>query len=81
MSAKIVRLCMKNAPAWIMRKAEIRSISNRPQAAFLPLVEDHGLIPAAHQPSLSIKAPEEPKNSKDATTVESATTITTTAVI
>lgn len=44
-------------PPWAMRLMERRQFTHRPQASFLPLVEDNGAVKSAPQPSLAIKTP------------------------
>ncbi|KAF9922412.1 hypothetical protein FBU30_007448 [Linnemannia zychae] len=58
-SAKITLQILKHIPSWLKRRAECKQFCHRPQAAFLPLVEDTGRFPPAYQPSLHVKAPQE----------------------
>ncbi|KAF9140911.1 hypothetical protein BG015_001469, partial [Linnemannia schmuckeri] len=59
MSSKITRTIIKRVPTWLMRKMASQQYCHRPQVAFLPLIEDKGSFRPAHQPSLSVKAPQE----------------------
>ncbi|KAG0257520.1 hypothetical protein BGZ95_005215 [Linnemannia exigua] len=59
--AKVVRFCVKNMPQWMFQQGQRRTSSNRPQCAYLEYIEDHGSVKPAHQPSLSVKAPEDAK--------------------
>ncbi|KAF9120515.1 hypothetical protein BGW39_011315 [Mortierella sp. 14UC] len=65
-SSWIARTIMRNIPSGLMRRIETRQFCHRPQVAFLPLVEDKGIFPPAHQPSLSVKAPQETKKQDSA---------------
>lgn len=46
----------------MFHRIQVQATSYRPQVAFLPLVEDNGVVRPAPQPSLSVKAPKDPKN-------------------
>ncbi|KAG0342046.1 hypothetical protein BG004_005770 [Podila humilis] len=53
MFSAVVRACMKRLPAWLWKKLVIKNlIAIRPQASFLPLVEDISRVKAAYQASL-----------------------------
>ncbi|KAG0064077.1 hypothetical protein BGZ90_002382 [Linnemannia elongata] len=56
---KVTRFCMRNMPQWVFQQGQKRATSNRPQCAFLDLIEDTGSVRPAHQPSLTVKAPED----------------------
>ncbi|KAF9120050.1 hypothetical protein BGW39_011704 [Mortierella sp. 14UC] len=58
-ASKITRFVVKNMPAWLFQRVQAQACSNRPQVAFLPLVENTGRVPPAYQPSLHVKAPVE----------------------
>ncbi|KAF9920049.1 hypothetical protein FBU30_010219 [Linnemannia zychae] len=58
-SAWIIQQIFKRIPTSIMRKIQSKQFCHRPQAAFLPLVDDNGMFPPAYQPSLYVKAPQE----------------------
>ncbi|KAF9145265.1 hypothetical protein BG015_011952 [Linnemannia schmuckeri] len=58
-SSRITRYILKHTPSWAMRRLERRQFTHRPQAAFLPAVEDKGSVKTAPQPSLTIKTPVE----------------------
>ncbi|OAQ29844.1 FAD/NAD(P)-binding domain-containing protein [Linnemannia elongata AG-77] len=65
MMAKVVRFCVKNTPQWVFQQGQNRTTCNRPQCAFLPLVQDNGRVRPAPQPSLSVKTPKDPENNED----------------
>ncbi|KAG0342754.1 hypothetical protein BG000_001614 [Podila horticola] len=48
----MIRAFMKHMPAWLWKRICIKMISARPQAAFLPLVEDLGTVKPMPQRSL-----------------------------
>ncbi|KAG0349977.1 hypothetical protein BG005_010496 [Podila minutissima] len=53
MLSLFVRACMKRLPAWLWRKLVIKNIiAARPQASFLPLVNDTAKVKPQPQPSL-----------------------------
>ncbi|KAF9414435.1 hypothetical protein BGZ94_000398 [Podila epigama] len=52
MTSFVVRAALKRLPDWMWRKMAKKDVSSRPQAAFLPLVEDRFSIKAQYQPSL-----------------------------
>lgn len=55
---------MKRIPAWVMRKAELRMLSNRPSVAYLPPQEDKGSVRPFFQPSLSAITPVEEEKTR-----------------
>ncbi|KAK5797005.1 hypothetical protein F5H01DRAFT_359381 [Linnemannia elongata] len=57
--AKVTRFCMRNMPQWVFQQGQKRATSNRPQCAFLDLIEDTGSVRPAHQPSLTVKPPQD----------------------
>ncbi|KAG0079271.1 hypothetical protein BGZ90_003109 [Linnemannia elongata] len=65
MMAKVVRFCVKNMPQWVFQQGQNRTTCNRPQCAFLPLIQDTGRVRPAPQPSLSVKTPKDPENNED----------------
>ncbi|KAF9932218.1 hypothetical protein BGZ67_004860 [Mortierella alpina] len=50
--AKIVRYMAKNMPDWLWTFSHTKNVANRPQVAFLPLVQDEGTVKPQYQPSL-----------------------------
>ncbi|KAF8946746.1 hypothetical protein BGZ47_011490 [Haplosporangium gracile] len=64
MAAKMVRYMIKHIPAWVMRKAELRVLSNRPSVAYLAPQEDKGSIRPFFQPSLAANTPVEEEKPK-----------------
>ncbi|KAG0273713.1 hypothetical protein BGZ95_010487 [Linnemannia exigua] len=74
-SSMIARTIMRNIPGWLMRRIETRQFCHRPQVAFLPLVEDKGTFPPAHQPSLSVNAPQEGKSQDPADDISEQATV------
>lgn len=46
-------------PQWVFQQGQKRTTSNRPQCAFLDLIEDNGSVRPAHQPSLAVKTPKD----------------------
>ncbi|KAF9922480.1 hypothetical protein FBU30_007369 [Linnemannia zychae] len=58
LSAKVTQQILKRVPAWLMRRVLAMQFCHRPQAAFLPLVNDTGVFPPAYQPSLHVKGPQ-----------------------
>lgn len=50
---------MRNMPQWVFQQGQKRATSNRPQCAFLDLIEDTGSVRPAHQPSLTVKPPQD----------------------
>ncbi|KAG0035399.1 hypothetical protein BGZ82_005291 [Podila clonocystis] len=48
----VVRAILKKLPAWIWRRIMTRLAQNRPQASFLPLVEDNPPLKPKYQASL-----------------------------
>ncbi|KAF9563169.1 hypothetical protein EC968_004977 [Mortierella alpina] len=50
--AKIVRYMAKNMPDWLWTFSHTKNVANRPQVAFLPLVQDEGTVRPQYQPSL-----------------------------
>ncbi|KAG0204434.1 hypothetical protein BGX28_003616 [Mortierella sp. GBA30] len=50
--AKVTRFVMKNMPTWLNRLVQVKNAANRPQASFLPLIQDNGSVKAKAQPSL-----------------------------
>ncbi|KAG0202462.1 hypothetical protein BGX33_009698 [Mortierella sp. NVP41] len=55
-SGALIRTFAKHMPAWLQRKNAIRLSINRPQIAFLPLIEDTGSVRPAPQPSLQTRS-------------------------
>ncbi|KAF9357706.1 hypothetical protein BGX34_009263 [Mortierella sp. NVP85] len=52
-TGRIARSMIRNLPKWIWLMTLRKLASNRPQVAFLPLVEDKGNVKPVSQPSLS----------------------------
>ncbi|KAG0094405.1 hypothetical protein BGZ93_007252 [Podila epicladia] len=52
MMSSVVRAGLKRLPRWMWRRMIIKVVTARPQASFLPLVEEDTLLKAVHQPSL-----------------------------
>lgn len=65
----INRFVIKNMPEFMKRKIAEQMYTCRPQMAFLPLDNTKSLVPAAHQPSLSAKAPVEDNAGKSVSAV------------
>ncbi|KAF9379885.1 hypothetical protein CPB97_008697 [Podila verticillata] len=77
MVGAIARFASKNMPVWLHRIAIAKMAANRPQVAFLPLVEDKGSVKPIPQPSL-IKTRKLAGNASTTTTTTTTTTATTT---
>ncbi|KAK3813785.1 MAG: hypothetical protein JOS17DRAFT_760965 [Linnemannia elongata] len=74
--SRLTRYISRHIPAWVFHRIQVQATSYRPQVAFLPLVEDTGVVRPAPQPSLSVKAPKDYKNNGEnveATPVTAAT--------
>ncbi|KAK3813788.1 MAG: hypothetical protein JOS17DRAFT_840621 [Linnemannia elongata] len=76
-ASKATRFVSKHMPAWLFQRIQAQTCANRPQVSFLPLHEDTGRVRPALQPSLSVKAPVESKE----TTKVSTAAISTTEVV
>ncbi|KAG0330710.1 hypothetical protein BG000_011556 [Podila horticola] len=50
--SKMSRQIFRHMPKWLWRLALIKNAKLRPQASFLPPVEDNGTVKVAYQPSL-----------------------------
>ncbi|KAG0360521.1 hypothetical protein BG005_010545 [Podila minutissima] len=50
--SKATRQIFRHMPKWLWRLAMIKNAKLRPQASFLPQVEDNGTVKAGYQPSL-----------------------------
>jgi len=72
MVGAIARFASRNMPVWLHRIAIAKMAANRPQIAFLPLVEDKGSVKPIPQPSLI-------KTRKFASNASTTTTTTTAA--
>ncbi|KAG0030241.1 hypothetical protein BGZ82_007513 [Podila clonocystis] len=75
MVGAIARFVSKNMPVWLHRIAIARMAANRPQVAFLPLVEDKGSVKSIPQPSL-IKSRKLAGNASTTATTTTTTTAT-----
>ncbi|KFH63684.1 hypothetical protein MVEG_10377 [Podila verticillata NRRL 6337] len=71
-----VKNFIRRIPSWLWKRIVAKSVLARPQASFLPLVEDKGTKPAIRQPSLyktlpilEKRAKEEAKNAEHDRTV------------
>ncbi|KAG0014517.1 hypothetical protein BGZ82_001735 [Podila clonocystis] len=52
MMSSVVRAGLKRLPRWMWRRMIIKVVTARPQASFLPLVEEDTVLKPVHQPSL-----------------------------
>ncbi|KAG0261840.1 hypothetical protein BG011_000603 [Mortierella polycephala] len=52
LTGRIVRFATKHMPRWAWMMALRKMASNRPQVAFLPMIEDLGTVKPVYQPSL-----------------------------
>ncbi|KAG0333139.1 hypothetical protein BG000_009438 [Podila horticola] len=52
MMSSVVRAGLKRLPRWMWKRMIIKVVTARPQASFLPLVEEDTVLKAVHQPSL-----------------------------
>ncbi|KAG0029851.1 hypothetical protein BGZ81_003341 [Podila clonocystis] len=52
MMSSVVRAGLKRLPRWMWRRMIIKVVTARPQASFLPLVEEDAVLKPVHQPSL-----------------------------
>ncbi|KAF9320539.1 hypothetical protein BG003_005722 [Podila horticola] len=52
LAAIVLKAAMKRIPKWLWTRLIAQLSRPRPQASFLPLVEDIGTVPAGYQPSL-----------------------------
>ncbi|KAG0081650.1 hypothetical protein BGZ93_002657, partial [Podila epicladia] len=52
LASKATRQLFRHMPKWLWRLAMIKNAKIRPQASFLPQVEDNGTVKASYQPSL-----------------------------
>ncbi|KAG0312636.1 hypothetical protein BGZ97_010996, partial [Linnemannia gamsii] len=77
-ASKVSRFFAKHIPAWLFNRIQERSCSYRPQVAFLPIIEDAGLVKPAAQPSLSVKGPVEKKQETKPTVATTPTPTPTT---
>ncbi|KAF9276730.1 hypothetical protein BGZ74_003549, partial [Mortierella antarctica] len=50
--AIVVKNMLRRLPPWLWKQMVIKTLKARPQASFLPLVEDKGTVPPTRQPSL-----------------------------
>ncbi|KAF9326181.1 hypothetical protein BG006_010372, partial [Podila minutissima] len=63
--AIVVKNMLKRLPPWLWKKMNMKALKARPQASFLPLVEDKGTVPPMHQPSLYKTLPLLEKRAKE----------------
>ncbi|KAG0092244.1 hypothetical protein BGZ93_008407 [Podila epicladia] len=52
LASKATRHLFRHMPKWLWRLAMAKNAKLRPQASFLPQVEDNGTVKAGYQPSL-----------------------------
>lgn len=52
MMSSVVRAGLKRLPRWMWKRMIIKVVTARPQASFLPLVEEDTVLKTVHQPSL-----------------------------
>ncbi|KAF9367247.1 hypothetical protein CPB97_006028, partial [Podila verticillata] len=52
MMSSVVRAGLKRLPRWMWKRMIIKMVTSRPQASFLPLVEEDAALKTVHQPSL-----------------------------
>ncbi|KAF9154194.1 hypothetical protein BG015_001651 [Linnemannia schmuckeri] len=70
LQSKLTRYMSKHIPTWVFHRIQVQSTSYRPQAAFLPLIEDKGSYKPFDQPSLSVKAPVEVESKASTSAVQ-----------